>query len=510
MWWPRVLAGALAVPLGVGTELAAGAFDGPQGTIDLVVGLTFIWCGLSIRDRKWTAALMVSCGLLWFAGNLATALLFLHRGPLLHLLLGYPSGRPRGWSARLVVCAGYVVAVGYPLGRDNWVSAALGVALAGTALVAHARATKAERRVRFAGVAGATAVGAVLVLGAGVRLAGADRDELVLWAYEFAMVLVAALVFVDSRWGPWRRATVTGLAVDLGEMAHGDALQTRLVAALGDPSARLVYWVPATKGYVDVAGWPAEVPAADDPNQALTVLTHDGDRLGALIHDVSVAEDDALVADVVALASTALVNARLQAAVRTGLVEVEASRRRIVEAAGGERRRLERELRDGAERRLRRAREFLAGVENAGLHELLARSLAELDGFARGVHPRTLTESGLAVALAELTGGVPLRVELDVLADRLRPDVEAAVYFVCSEAIANTAKHAEATSVLVRVRRDGDRVRVEVADDGRGGADPTLGSGLQGLADRVAALGGVLRVDTPTAAGTRVVGDLPT
>jgi signal transduction histidine kinase len=321
------------------------------------------------------------------------------------------------------------------------------------------------------------------------------------------MILVAAVVFVDSRWGPWRRATVTGLALDLGDKAHGDALHARLAAALGDPSVRLVYWAPATGGYVDVAGRPVDVPAADDPNRVLTVLARDGDRLGALIHDVSVAEDDALVADVMALASTALVNARLRAAVWTGLVEVEESRRRIIAAADDERRRLERELRDGAEQRLLKTHEFLAGAEHADLRELLARVLAELDDFARGVHPRTLTESGLAAALAELIGGVRLRVELDVLADRLRPEVEAAVYFVCSEAVANTLKHAEATTVLVRVWRDRDQLCVEVVDDGVGGADPRSGSGLQGLVDRVTALGGVFQVDT--AAGTQVTCMLP-
>jgi signal transduction histidine kinase len=485
-------------------------FEDPLGTVDLLAGLAFVLCGLFIRDQRRTAVLMVVCGLAWFAGNLATALLFLHRGPLLHLLLGYPSGRLRGWRARIVVGAGYVVALGYPLGRDNWVTLAVGVALVGTALVDHARATTAERRVRFAGVVGATVVGAVLALGAAARLADAGVDEAVLWAYQLAMILVAAVVFVDSRWGPWRRAAVTDLALDLGDMTHGDELQARLAAALGDPSARLVYWVPSTDGYVDVAGRPAELPETGDPNRVFTVLAHDGGRLGALIHDASVAEDDALVADVVALASTALVNARLRAAVRAGLVEAEASRRRIIAAAADERRRLERELRGGAERRLRTAHEFLTDAEHADLRELLDRSLAELDGFARGVHPRTLTESGLGAALAELTDGVPLRVDLDVVAERLRPDVEAVAYFVCSEAVANTVKHAEATAVLVRVRKDGDRVRVEVADDGVGGADLRSGSGLQGLVDRVTALGGVLEVDTLAAAGTRVTCTLPT
>ncbi|HEY7594485.1 MAG TPA: ATP-binding protein [Actinophytocola sp.] len=151
----------------------------------------------------------------------------------------------------------------------------------------------------------------------------------------------------------------------------------------------------------------------------------------------------------------------------------------------------------------------MAGAEHADLRELLARVLPELDGFARGVHPRTLTESGLAAALAELTGGLRLRVELDVMADRLRPEVEAAAYFVCSEAVANTLKHAEATLVLVRVRKDGDRVCVEVVDDGVGGADPLSGSGLQGLDDRVTAFGGVLRVDEAATAGTRVICRLP-
>ena len=124
------------------------------------------------------------------------------------------------------------------------------------------------------------------------------------------------------------------------------------------------------------------------------------------------------------------------------------------------------------------------------------------------MHPQALTRSGLGAALAELAEVTPLRVELDVVAERFSPDVEAAAYFVCSEALANTTKHAGATTVRVRIATRGTRVVIEVVDDGVGGAQPDRGSGLLGLADRAAALGGELHVAT-AAAGTRVFCTIP-
>jgi signal transduction histidine kinase len=199
-----------------------------------------------------------------------------------------------------------------------------------------------------------------------------------------------------------------------------------------------------------------------------------------------------------------------------------ASRGRLVAAADEERRRLERNLHDGAQQRLvslsvalrlaqarldadpDAARELLAGAS-----EELAQALEELRELARGIHPAVLTDRGLAAALVSLALRTPLPVELDLPAERLPAPVEAAAYYVVAEAVTNVVKHAGASSVSVRVAEEGATVAVEVADDGVGAGEASSGSGLRGLADRVAALDGRLRVESPPGGGTRVVAEIP-
>jgi len=251
----------------------------------------------------------------------------------------------------------------------------------------------------------------------------------------------------------------------------------------------------------------------------VTPIVHDGEPVAVLVHDQAVLEDRALVEAVASVARMAVSNARLQAEVRARVVELAASRRRIVEATDAQRRRLERELREGAEQRLAGVADLLAHARGSatqaaetGLVEVedeLESARAELRGFAQGIHPRTLTEGGLAAALPELAARSRLPVELEVAAGRLAPAVEAAVYFLCSEALANAAKHAEATRVKIDVSQSSDRLLVAVADDGIGGADATKGSGLRGLADRVEALGGRLFVRSPVGGGTRLDATIP-
>jgi signal transduction histidine kinase len=212
-------------------------------------------------------------------------------------------------------------------------------------------------------------------------------------------------------------------------------------------------------------------------------------------------------------------NARLQAEVRSQLEEIEASRRRIVEAGDTQRRRLERELHEGAERRLAEVAALLdeagggAGADFGALLEEtraeLERAQTELIEFARGVHPRVLTERGLAAALVDLAGRAPVPVDLAVTESRFPAAVEAVAYFVCSEALTNIGKYAEASRAAIEViRRDG-AVTVSVRDDGRGGARMDAGSGLLGLADRVEALGGRLLVESQLGEGTVVSAQLP-
>ena len=210
----------------------------------------------------------------------------------------------------------------------------------------------------------------------------------------------------------------------------------------------------------------------------------------------------------------------LDAELRESLEELRASRARIVEAADAERRRLERDLHDGAQSRLvalalllRSARRRAQDPELAGLldraQEELRTSLEELRELARGIHPAVLTDRGLEPALHAVVSRAPVPVTLEVDDDRLPPAVETAAYFVVSEALANVAKYAQASHASVAVRRTNGRVMVEVADDGVGGADTAGGSGLRGLADRVAALDGTLSLHSPSGDGTRLRAEIP-
>jgi PAS domain S-box-containing protein len=199
--------------------------------------------------------------------------------------------------------------------------------------------------------------------------------------------------------------------------------------------------------------------------------------------------------------------------------EVRASRARIVQAADDARRKLERDLHDGAQQRLvalslslRLAESKLSSADPdaatvilAGAREELAQALEELRDLARGIHPAILTDRGLVAAVTALAVRMPLPVTLDLVEDPLPPSVEAALYYVVAESLTNIVKYARATSVRVRLELDREGVAaIEVSDDGVGGADPARGSGLRGLADRVEALDGRLVVDSPAGEGTRV------
>ena len=211
----------------------------------------------------------------------------------------------------------------------------------------------------------------------------------------------------------------------------------------------------------------------------------------------------------------------LDAELRESLEELRASRARLVEAGDAERRRLERDLHDGAQARLVALSLLLATARTrakgdpdlAGLldqaRDELQTSLTELRELARGIHPAVLTDRGLEPALEALVARATVPVTVEVEAGRLPAPVEAAAYFVVSEALQNVAKYADATSASVTVRRPRGRVVVVVADDGVGGADAARGSGLRGLQDRVAALDGTIAVDSPAGCGTRLRAEIP-
>ena len=306
--------------------------------------------------------------------------------------------------------------------------------------------------------------------------------------------------------------------IELGEGRAG-TLRDELARALADPSLEVGYWLPNEGVFVDSEDRPFALPDAGS-ERSVTMIEGEGRPVAALVHDPAVLDDPGLREAVSSAARLAAANARLQAEVRAQVTELRESRRRILAAGDEERRRLERRLRQGAQERLERLAGQLdrarvsAGSEAAReridrSEAQLARTLEELHRLAHGLHPRVLAEAGLAGALASLAEQTPVSVEVVGPVPVLPADVEAVAYFVCSEALANIAKHASASRVSVAVTTGGGRVRVAIEDDGPGGADAARGTGLRGLADRVEALGGTLHVDSPAGGGTRLAAEIP-
>ena len=319
------------------------------------------------------------------------------------------------------------------------------------------------------------------------------------------------------------RAQVSGLVLELDRTAATPtSVRDAMARALADPTLELFFWLPDRNTFVDVAGAEAPLPV-ESPRRTVTRIAHDGAPVAAIAYDPSLLEDPVLIEAAGAAAGLALENARLHAETRAQLQQVRESRRRLVSVADEERRRIERNLHDGAQQRLlalalalRSAQRRAGGHTDAEVERLLAGSveelqatIAELRTLSRGLHPTVLTEYGLAAALAALADRSATPVTLDVFDERLPPAVEATAYFVACEALNNVAKHARARSVSIAVRRDDGVLLLEIVDEGAGGARAGAGSGLQGMADRVEALGGSLHVESPVGVGTRVVAEIP-
>jgi signal transduction histidine kinase len=315
------------------------------------------------------------------------------------------------------------------------------------------------------------------------------------------------------------RAAVADLAVELGRGVPLGGLRDALARALRDPTLVLAFPAPTGEGVVGSDGSPVVLPAAADDSRAVARLERDGELLAVLAYDPAIErEDPGRVAAVASVARLALENERLAAQVRAQLEEVRASRSRIVDAADAERRRIERDLHDGAQQRLvalamrlDQAREQSAGASDlidATTVELLA-AIREVRDLARGVHPPILTDAGLGAAIEALAERTPFPVAIDATDERFPPEIEAAAYFVVAEGLTNIARYAVATVARVEVRAVDGRLLVRVSDDGRGGADPAAGTGLRGLEDRLAAVGGELRVTSEPGSGTTLLASMP-
>ena len=517
--------------------------DNRFGALMVAVGFSYCLSGLIVTTEPWT----------FIAGLTLIAVPY---AILFHILVAFPSGRLQTRGSRLLVGAAYLVATvgwwacmlfqdttrqGLPanpllvadepdvfsaLARFRLALVVVLIALLGVLLVSRwRRSTPSQRRALTPVYASGGLVLALYAVWAilGVAEISPDFQE----TLERARVVALAFVPFAFLAGLLRSRVAAAAAMSelVGRLGAGDrrgALRDALAEALGDPSLELAYWLPERGQWVDAAGQPFSLPA-DGSGRACTPVEHAGERVALLVHAGSVAEERELLRAVGGTAALALQNERLDAQLRASVQELRASRARIVESADEARRRIERDLHDGAQQQLvtlalglRTARSRLdrdpaqAGVLLDAAAQELDAAIQALRELARGIHPAVLSDRGLGSALEALAQRAPLPMELEgVPAERLPASIEAAAYFVVAEAITNVVRYARASHARVAVVRDGERVVVEIADDGVGGADPAKGTGLSGLADRVAALDGRLDVESAAGRGTMVRAVIP-
>jgi len=308
------------------------------------------------------------------------------------------------------------------------------------------------------------------------------------------------------------------------DLATPREVQSALREILEDPGLHLYWWDWERRRYVDVRGLVAE--PAPVPGAMVTPIEYPTRKIGAMLHRRRLLEAPEFLGSFVPMIRIAMERDRLHRDLVEKLEQLRASRLRIVRAGDEERRRLERNLHDGAQQRLtaslfplRVLRQKAAGDEE--LEALVDGALTELEGaiadlreLARGLHPPLLQREGLAAALQAGANRSTVPVELDLrLPERLPPELEAAAYYVCSEAATNTVKHAQASQVWLSAVQDNGTLTVIVRDDGIGGACVECGedqaTGLGGLRDRVEALGGILDVVSPEGEGTLLTATFP-
>lgn len=470
---------------------------------DPVVGLVAATNGILVltrRGRHPIGFLLVAVSATWFAGSVVPAAAFLHRGPMIQLHLSYPTGRLRRWGAWVAVVFGY----GWGL-VDGWADrpwltamAALVVALAATD--SFAQTTGPARRAGIPAIVAALLFAGVLGLGATNELRHWDADYAIALGYDAVMVTVTTWLTVDLLRGRWTEQTLADLVTQLGGGA-GD-LQTSLRRAVGDPT--LVVGHREGPEILD-----AEGGVIDVTDRRVTPVIDGAKVVAVLVHDPALADDDQLMAGALEATRLSVVNGRLRTDLSAHAATLVAARRRLLEVRDEQRRLLQSAIAEGPVRDLDAALTALHASANPDAAEHLGAGIVEareqLEAFASGLSP----EAGdLRTSLHTLVGGFHVPTHLYVEECDLSDQMAQTVWFVCTEALTNAIKHASASRLEVAVRRLHDRIEVRIEDDGRGGADSS-GSGLQGLADRVAASGGTLRVQAAPERGTIVSAMLP-
>jgi signal transduction histidine kinase len=586
-WPDRVaVVAAVGVGAASAYELLTSPLSAGQRTelvlITVLGGYGFVGAGLRTRRHRpgsRVGVLMLTFGLAWLIGGLrwsdggqvavtvGTLGGWVWGAVLAQLLLSFPDGRLKGRVDRGLVFAAWGIAT---VGRWVWIVLAdqhailadlpnraldecaecvttfvargfapsLALALstaenAATAVVALAICVRlawrwytasGAQRYALAPVAGVNlAITIVVAASTGVAAFGlreAGRELSWLWD---ACIIVFPFAFLGGvlRTRLQHAAALAGVLDALTTADGADGVEEVLRRELRDDTMQVLYWLPAAGHFVDAAGVVCAPPDAGE-HRAITPVELEGRRVAALVHDPSLS-DDASVRASGQTAALWLDRARLEAQRNAHVIELRDSRARVVVAADEERRRIERDLHDGAQQRLaglllqsRLRRRDLAQIDGSTeqlieeLEDGLASALAELRALAAGILPPVLTDHGLAAAVEDLAASCPVPVAVECrVAQRPPGPIESAAYFVVAEALANVIKHSRADHAAVQVVSSDGCLTVQVTDNGVGGAGSNGGTGLRGLTDRVAALDGTLRWESAPETGTRLRAEIP-
>ena len=561
-----VAVGALLIAQGPGMFTTYAGRSGLAAGLMVAAGLALVLAGLlaSLTSQAGPAGdLAVLAGIVWFApvwvgwevgpplvrsiGMLAAGFVF----PLLfYLVLAFPGGRLPATGTRALAWAVYLeaalAALGLALFRDPyldptcWANCTDNVflfrslpalaravtatdrwftAVVATTLLAvcawRLLARRGRARVMLVPIAlpaivfaAATGAHAIALSRMPLEDPGNPAFQLIFDVQNAAVILLAAGLAMDAVMTVVHRRSVARIVASLGAAPAPGSLESALARALGDPELRVAYWLPDVQRYVDAQGRPVAEPAAA-PGRLVTALMQQDRRVAMVSHAATLPE---LEREFGAAIRLGLENERLQAEILFQLSEVRASRARIVQAGDAERRRLERNLHDGAQQRIlalsydirlahasaeadadNRTRLFL----EQALAEVQA-GLGELRELAHGIYPAILTEAGLGPALATLADSASIPVELDNDVQSRYPEVvETAAYLMVAEAIEDAAGRGAGYAAVTVAHRDG-RLTVTVEDDGQGRTSP-----MSGIADRVGALDGILTIE-PTWMGAQI------
>jgi signal transduction histidine kinase len=524
---------AVAILLGLAAEIVAFHWtEVVRWLPDLVAGWTLAGCGIAASSRQpgsRTGTLLYAGGLAWFAGNFAVVaaapvavaswhLTFLHRALLMHAVVTLPTGRVRSRSGVVAVVTGYVAWLASAPMPSVAATLAVGLVFVGSAGIDLGAAQPPARRVRTIALGVAVLLSATYLVAAVVHavVPSGTANLGALLVDESGLIAAGPLVLYAVLLPALQEDRLTDLVVTL-RGSRSDGVREALANILGDPSLEIGYWHPRSARYLDASGAPIDTGPGDG-RRAITTIDSGHEGGAALIHDRALLQHAPLLESVRTTTRLATANARLRTGLLDQVSDVRASRRRLLAAIDAERDRLERRVEEGPVRSALAIEGAIAAMlegDPLGSPHLrraadaLGRAVNDLRALEQGLHPRLLDEAGLRPALESLAAESATPVALDLTGDELPGEVKMACYYVCAEALANTAKHARATRVAIAVRQvDGD-VAIEITDDGVGGADADGGSGLRSVTDRVEALGGRLSVNSEPGVGTSIRAWLP-